>query len=56
MALDSRNCHGINIWGVSDKYSWIPGFSGGRNGLATLFDRDFKPKPAYAAIAEVLKK
>ena len=56
MALASRNCHGINIWGLTDRYSWIPGFSGGRNGAATLFDKNYKPKPAYAAIAEVLQK
>ena len=54
MALSSRNCHGVNIWGLTDKHSWIPGFSGGRNGAATLFDKDYKPKPEYDAIAAVL--
>jgi len=56
MALSSRNCHGINIWGLSDRFSWIPGFSGGRNGAATLLDKDYKPKPAYDAVVEVLQK
>jgi endo-1,4-beta-xylanase len=56
MALSSGNCHGINIWGLSDKYSWIPSYSGGRNGAATLFDKDYNPKPAVAAISEVLQK
>jgi endo-1,4-beta-xylanase len=56
MALSSRNCHGINIWGLTDRFSWIPGFSGGRNGAATLFDKDYKPKAAYVAIGEVLQK
>jgi endo-1,4-beta-xylanase len=56
MALSSRNCHGINIWGLTDKFSWIPGFSGGRNGAATLFDKDYQPKPAVAAIEAVLRK
>jgi endo-1,4-beta-xylanase len=55
MALSSRNCHGVNIWGLTDRYSWIPMFSGGRDGAATLFDRDYRPKPAYASIAEVLR-
>lgn len=56
MARSSRNCHGINIWGLTDKYSWIPGFSRGRDGAATLFDKDYKPKPAYQAIVDVLKR
>jgi endo-1,4-beta-xylanase len=56
MALQSKNCHGINIWGLTDGHSWIPGFSQGRNGAATLFDRDYRPKPAYAAIEALLKK
>jgi len=56
MALSSRNCHGVNIWGLTDKYSWIPGFSRGKNGLATLFDKDYAPKPAYAAVEAELKK
>ncbi|MHB8636545.1 MAG: endo-1,4-beta-xylanase [Fimbriimonadaceae bacterium] len=56
MALSSRNCHGINIWGLTDRFSWIPGFSRWRNGAATLFDKDYKPKPAYAAIVKVLQK
>jgi endo-1,4-beta-xylanase len=55
MALSSRNCHGINIWGLTDKYSWIPGFSRGRDGAATLFDKDYNKKPAYDAIAAVLQ-
>jgi endo-1,4-beta-xylanase len=56
MALSFKNCHGINIWGLTDKYSWIPGFSGGRDGAATLFDGEYKPKPAYTAVADVLRK
>lgn len=56
MALSTRNCHGINIWGLTDGHSWIPGFSRGRSGLATLFTRDYAPKPAYLAVQEVLKK
>jgi endo-1,4-beta-xylanase len=56
MAMASHNCHGINIWGLCDKYSWIPMFSGGHNGAATLFDKDYQAKPAVAAIEEFLKK
>lgn len=54
-ALSYRNCRGIQVWGFDDLHSWIPGFSGGRNGAATLFDADYKPKPAYMAVADVLE-
>lgn len=56
MALASKNCRGIQTWGFTDKYSWIPSFSRGRNGAALLFDAEYKPKPAYDAVAAVLKR
>ena len=55
MALASKNCHGVQTWGFTDKYSWIPGFSRGRNGAALLFDAEYRPKPAYSAVESVLK-
>jgi endo-1,4-beta-xylanase len=55
MALASKNCRGVQTWGFTDKYSWIPGFSRGRNGAALLFDRDYNPKLAYNAVEAVLK-
>jgi len=55
MVLASRNCRGIQTWGFTDRYSWIPGFSRGRNGAALMFDKDYRPKPAYTAVEAVLK-
>jgi endo-1,4-beta-xylanase len=55
MALASRNCHGVQVWGFTDRYSWIPGFSRGKNGAALLFDRDYAPKPAYRSVETALK-
>jgi endo-1,4-beta-xylanase len=55
MALSSRNCRGVQTWGFTDRYSWIPGFSRGRNGAALLFDKDYAPKPAYKAVEAVLE-
>lgn len=55
MALSSKNCHGVQTWGLTDKYSWIPGFSRGRNGAALLLDKEYQPKPAYKAVEAVLK-
>ena len=54
MVLQSKRSRGINIWGLTDGYSWIPGFSQGRNGLATLFYKDYSAKPAYRAVESVL--
>lgn len=54
MALASKNCRGVQLWGFTDRHSWIPGFSRGRDGAALIFDADYKPKPAYAAIAATL--
>lgn len=54
MALGYSNCHGVQMWGITDKHSWIPDYSGNR-GAALLFDADYHPKPAYQAVLEVLK-
>jgi endo-1,4-beta-xylanase len=44
--LAVKQCIGMTVWGVSDKYSWIPGvFPGEGSGL--LFDNDYKKKPSY---------
>ena len=47
-------CRAIQTWGFTDKYSWIGSHSRGREGAALPFDRSYRPKPAYAAMAEVL--
>lgn len=48
-----RGCAGITLWGFTDKYSWIPGAAPGW-GDALIFDKNYKPKPAYSAIENVL--
>ncbi len=55
LALSSKNCHGLNIWGFSDLHSWISQFSRGK-GAALLFDADYHPKPAYTAVKHVLER
>jgi endo-1,4-beta-xylanase len=43
-------CQGVTIWGITDKYSWVPGtFSG--QGSALVWDDNYSKKPAYDAIA-----
>ncbi|KZL64191.1 glycosyl hydrolase family 10 [Colletotrichum incanum] len=52
--VDNTKCVGVVVWEFTDKYSWIPTTFPG-TGDACLFDNDMQPKPAYAAVAEVLK-
>lgn len=46
-------CVGVTIWGVIDKYSWIPNTFPGQ-GAALLFDDDYNRKAAYNAVDNVL--
>ena len=48
--LQSPGCTAIQTWGFTDKYSWIGSHSHGTRGAALLFDRTYKPKPAYDAM------
>jgi endo-1,4-beta-xylanase len=45
-------CTAIQTWGFTDKYSWIGSHSHGSQGAALLFDRAYKPKPAYREMLE----
>jgi len=47
-------CTAIQTWGFTDKYSWIVSHSRGTQGAALLFDRFYRPKPAYTAMREEL--
>lgn len=55
LCLSEKNCTAFISWGFTDKYSWVyyqfKGF-----GDALLFDKEFKPKPAYFGVQEVLSK
>jgi endo-1,4-beta-xylanase len=53
--LKFPRCTAIQTWGVSDRYSWIPGaFPGFGAGL--LFDASYRAKPAYAAVRDRLSR
>lgn len=52
--LQNPGCTAIQTWGFTDKYSWIPFHSHGARGGALLFDKSYRPKPAYAAVLEEL--
>jgi endo-1,4-beta-xylanase len=53
ICLDQRRCKAIQIWGFTDKHSWISQFNRNR-GWALLFDDKYMPKPAYTAVLEAL--
>ncbi|KAH7089970.1 endo-1,4-beta-xylanase-like protein [Paraphoma chrysanthemicola] len=44
--LAVKKCIGMTVWGLSDRYSWIPGVFAGE-GSALLFDENYQRKPAY---------
>jgi endo-1,4-beta-xylanase len=53
ICMSEPGCAGFLTWGFTDKYSWIPGFRKGQ-GAALPFDEEYRPKPAYFAIADEL--
>lgn len=48
-------CKLIQTWGITDKYSWIPGFFHGQ-GWALLWDEKYQKKPALDALRSALEK
>jgi endo-1,4-beta-xylanase len=51
--LAISRCVGITTWGITDKYSWVPGtFSG--QGAALLWDENYAAKPAYTSTLNAL--
>ena len=52
--LSHPGCTAIQTWGFTDKYSWIGWHSKHTQGAALPFDRDYRPKPAYAALWNAL--
>jgi len=48
-------CTAIQTWGFTDKYSWIGSHSKKTQGAALLFDLDYRAKPAYEALRDVLE-
>ncbi|MFC4147773.1 endo-1,4-beta-xylanase [Micromonospora mangrovi] len=51
--LAVSRCVGVTTWGITDRYSWIPGVFPGQ-GAALVWDDNYRPKPAYQAVTEAL--
>lgn len=45
----------VVLWGFTDSYSWVPATSKGAFDHALIFDRAYRPKPAYDAIRSALR-
>lgn len=54
VCLKAPNCNVFATWGLTDKYSWIPWYTGHPD-APLLFDKDGNPKPAYYAILGLLQ-
>jgi len=52
--LKSSGCTAIQMWGFTDRYSWIGSHSHRTRGAALPFDQTYRPKAAYRAIWEEL--
>jgi endo-1,4-beta-xylanase len=47
----------VTFWGVTDRYSWLNDFPAPRRtNYPLLFDREGKPKPAFDAVIQQVKK
>jgi endo-1,4-beta-xylanase len=53
LAVDG--CVSFTVWGFTDAHSWVPRFYPGM-GAAAMFDADFRPKPAYEAVVDALRR
>jgi endo-1,4-beta-xylanase len=52
--LNNAGCTAIQMWGFTDKYSWIGSHSRGTRGQALPFDRMYRSKPAFDGLLEEL--
>lgn len=58
LTMDYKQVKNVLLWGISDKYSWLPGArqrADGQRQRGTPYDENFQPKPLREAIAASLK-
>lgn len=54
ICLEAPNCNILNLWGFTDRYTWLKSFLGTLKS-PLIFDTNYRPKPAYYAMLEELK-
>ncbi|KAJ4003999.1 NAD(P)H-dependent D-xylose reductase (XR) [Fusarium irregulare] len=52
--MDVQRCVGITVWGISDKYSWVPGTFPGE-GSALLWNDNYQKKPSYTSSLNTIR-
>lgn len=52
--LEAKTCTAFTTWGFTDRYTWIGDLTG-LGEAPLIFDKSYRPKPAYHAMKEVLK-
>ncbi|MDA1760244.1 endo-1,4-beta-xylanase [Bacillus cereus] len=55
VCLSNENCSTFVMWGFTDKYTWVPEYTG-KDDKPLIFDGNYNPKPAYEAIQGILSK
>jgi endo-1,4-beta-xylanase len=53
---ENPGCTAFQMWGFTDRYSWIPGYTQGKRGAALIFSAEYRPKPAYQAVVEAFQR
>ena len=53
-ARAAADCPAVLLWGFTDRYSWVGGFTNNRWGKALPLDDQYGPKPAWHAIRRAL--
>ena len=51
--LSVTSCTAFVMWGFTDAHSWIPAYTGHAD-YPLIFDTQYRPKPAYFALKNVL--
>jgi endo-1,4-beta-xylanase len=55
ICLQTPTSRVLQTWGFTDKYSWIPSYSRGKQGWALPFDANYRKKPAYDSTLKALQ-
>jgi endo-1,4-beta-xylanase len=55
LCLCAPGCKIFEMWGFTDRYSWVPGISPNW-GASLIFDENYIPKPAFYELVNVLEE
>jgi len=55
VCMENPRCVGLTVWGVSDRYSWVPQTFPGES-FALLWSDNYSKKPAYAAVLRAINE